>query len=129
MIIHQLEYRGLNLLDGIGTVEIAINPGLETIHIYDTNYIVEPEYDFSTGGYTLSEGFWKMAKAVKEKQFLKNNDENNLNLWTESFKWVFYSSNRSMKIYEKGEIVVFKLPHIEKDIQLYEKYFSRLKEE
>ena len=43
MVIQQMEYRGLNLHDVIGSVEIAIDADLNTIHIYDTNHIVEPE--------------------------------------------------------------------------------------
>ena len=73
MPILQLEYRGLNLYDLVDTVEIAIDADLQMIHIYDTQQIVEPEYDFSTKSYMLSEGFWKMAKTIKEKQFFLEN--------------------------------------------------------
>lgn len=128
MTIQQLEYRGLNLHDVIGSVEIAIDADLNTIHIYDTDYIVEPEYDFLTKTFTLSEGFWKMTSVLKEKQFLLN-DVKSLELWVESLKWIFYSSGHSIKIYEQGEMVVYNSYPNDKEILLYEKYFSRLTDE
>lgn len=129
MPIQQLEYRGLNLYDVVDTVEIAIDVDLKTIHIYDTHHIVEPEYDYSTKGYVLSESFWKMTKIIKEKQFFLKNDENNLNLWITPFKWVFYSSNQTIKVYESGKMNVHQITACSEDMLLYEKYFSRLKGE
>ncbi|OBW60002.1 aminopeptidase [Solibacillus sp. FSL W7-1472] len=126
MVIQQLEYRGLNLHDVIGSVEIAIDVDLNTIHIYDTDHIVEPEYDFLTKNFKLSEGFWKMANVIKEKQLFLSNDEKNLDVWIESFNWFFYSSGPSVKIYKQGEMVVFKNDYINIEKLLYEKYFSRL---
>ena len=129
MVIQQLEYRGLNLHDVIGSVEIAIDADLNTIHIYDTNHIVEPEYDFLTKNFKLSEGFWKMAGVIKGKQLFLNNDEKSLDRWIESFKWVFYSSGQSIKIYKQGVMVDYKIGYIDNEKLLYEKYFSRLTDE
>lgn len=124
-----MEYRGLNLHDVIGSVEIAIDADLNTIHIYDTNHIVEPEYDFLTKNFKLSEGFWKMAGIIKEKQLFLSNDEKRLERWIESFKWVFYSSGQSIKIYKQGVMVDYKIGYIDNEKLLYEKYFSRLTDE
>ncbi|MFS0875389.1 aminopeptidase [Solibacillus isronensis] len=129
MVIQQMEYRGLNLHDVIGSVEIAIDADLNTIHIYDTNHIVEPEYDFLTKNFKLSEGFWKMAGTIKEKQLFLSNDEKRLDRWIESFKWVFYSSGQSIKIYKQGVMVDYKIGYIDNEKLLYEKYFSRLTDE
>ena len=129
MPILQLEYRGLNLYDLVDTVEIAIDADLQMIHIYDTQQIVEPEYDFSTKSYMLSEGFWKMAKTIKEKQFFLENEESNLEMWITPFKWVFYSSNQLIKVFEDGKIKVHSISTCSEDMLLYEKYFSRLKGE
>ena len=129
MVIQQMEYRGLNLHDVIGSVEIAIDADLNTIHIYDTDHIVEPEYDFLTRNFKLSEGFWKMAGVIKEKQLFLSNDEKRLDRWIESFKWVFYSSGQSIKIYTQGVMVNFKIGYIDNEKLLYEKYFSRLTDE
>lgn len=129
MVMQQMEYRGLNLHDVIGSVEIAIDADLNTIHIYDTDHIVEPEYDFLTKNFKLSEGFWKMAGVMKEKQLFLSNDEKRLDRWIESFKWVFYSSGLSIKIYKQGVMVDYKIGYIDNEKLLYEKYFSRLKDE
>ncbi|MCM3720821.1 aminopeptidase [Solibacillus isronensis] len=129
MVIQQMEYRGLNLHDVIGSVEIAIDADLNTIHIYDTDHIVEPEYNFLTKNFMLSEGFWKMASVIKEKQLFLSNDEKRLDRWIESFKWVFYSSGQSIKIYKQGVMVVYKIGYIDNEKLLYEKYFSRLTDE
>lgn len=129
MVIQQMEYRGLNLHDVIGSVEIAIDADLNTIHIYDTNHIVEPEYDFLTKNFKLSEGFWKMAGTIKEKQLFLSNDEKRLDRWIESFKWVFYSSGQSIKIYKQGVMIDYKIGYIDNEKLLYEKYFSRLTDE
>ena len=129
MVIQQMEYRGLNLNDVIGSVEIAIDANLNTIHIYDTDHIVEPEYDFLTKNFKLSEGFWKMAGIIKEKQLFLSNDEKNLDRWIVSFKWVFYSSGQSIKIYKQGVMVNYKIGYIDNEKLLYEKYFSRLTDE
>ncbi|MEK3766397.1 MULTISPECIES: aminopeptidase [unclassified Solibacillus] len=129
MPIQQLEYRGLNLYDVVGTVEVAIDADLKQIHIYDTQHIVEPEYDFLSKSYILSEGFWKMAKIIKEKQLFLENDESNLNLWITPFKWVFYSSNQTIKVFEEGKMKIQPISSCAEDMLLYEKYFSRLKDE
>ena len=129
MVIQQLEYRGLNLLDEIGSVEIAIDADLKTIHIYDTDHIVEPEYDFLTKNFKLSEGFWKMANVIKEKQLFLNGVEKSLEIWVESFQWIFYSSGRSIKMYNHGEMTVFNTITMESKKLLYTKYFSRLTDE
>src|SRR5690606_38125185 len=129
MVIQQMEYRGLNLHDVIGSVEIAIDADLNAIHIYDTDHIVEPEYDFLTKNFKLSEGFWKMDSIINEKQLFLSNDEKRLDRWSESFKWVFYSSGQSIKIYEQGVMVVYKIGYIDNEKLLYEKYFSRLTDE
>ena len=129
MPILQLEYRGLNLYDLVDTVEIAIDVDLQRIHIYDTQHIVEPEYDFLSKSYILSEGFWKMAKIIREKQLFLENDESNLNLWITPFKWVFYSSNQTIKVFEEGKMKVHPISTCSEDMLLYEKYFSRLKGE
>lgn len=129
MVIQQMEYRGLNLHDVIGSVEIAIDADLNTIHIYDTNHIVEPEYDILTKNFKLSQGFWKMAGIIKEKQLFLSNDEKRLDRWIECFKWVFYSSGQSIKTYKQGVMVDYKIGCIDNEKLLYEKYFSRLTDE
>jgi hypothetical protein len=69
MKIQELEYKGLNLLDVVGTVEIAIDTINKTIHVYDVQQIVEPEYHFQSKAFVLSDGFFNMARVLKQKQF------------------------------------------------------------
>lgn len=106
MQIQELEYRGLNLMDAIGTVEVAIDAANKKIHIYDTEHIVEPEYHFQTKSYTLSDGFFKMASLLKQKQFFLKNSEENLERWVEQYTWIFYCSNQTIKYYDDGKMSV-----------------------
>lgn len=135
MKIQELEYKGLNLLDVVGTVEIAIDAINKTIHIFDVEHIVAPEFHFQSKSYVLSEGFFKMANVLKQKQFFLENSEEKLEQWIELHEWIFYSSKQSIKMYRNGLIEVHKLTgpntceqsevHIKRN---YPKYFLRLKE-
>ena len=78
MKLNELEYKGLNLFDEIGAVEIALNAKHQTIHVYDTAQIVEPEYHFASKNYVLSEGFYKMATVLMQKQFFEKKLEQSL---------------------------------------------------
>lgn len=132
MKIQELEYRGLNLMDVVGTVEIAIDANKKTIHVYDKQQIVEPEYHFQTKSYILSEGFFKLAKVLKQKQFFLLSNVENLEQWVQMHQWIFYCSNDSIKKYSNGEMVVIQnnqLKQFETESQYYPKYFSRMKYE
>lgn len=133
MKIQELEYRGINLMDVVGTVEIAIDAEQKTVHVFDTQQIVEPEYYFQTKSYTLSEGFFKMAIVLKQKQFFLENKDEKLEQWIELHKWIFYCSNSSIKKYYLGEMTVIQkeqlkqwAAHSEVPLEYYPKYFSRL---
>ena len=130
MKIQELEYKGLNLLDVVGTVEIAIDTINKTIHVYDVQQIVEPEYHFQSKAFVLSDGFFNMARVLKQKQFFLDHYEEHLEQWIELHQWIFYSSNQSIKIYRNGKIVVNNLTDsesIEQQEIYYPKYFLRLK--
>lgn len=134
MKIQELEYKGMNLVDEVGTVEIAIDSVLKTIHIYDTQQIVAPEYEFLTKSYQLSEGFFNMATVLKQKQFFLETDENNLLKWVNAHTWIFYCANQSVKIYTDEQMIamanVHARPWPEEDFRsetLYLKYLERLK--
>lgn len=128
MKIQELEYRGLNLMDVVGTVEVAIDAASKSIHIYDTQHIVEPEYHFQTKSYTLSEGFFKLANVLKQKQFFLSNDEKNIELWVAQHTWIFYCSNQSIKVYRNGKMTVTTKNQLqERENLYYPKYFGRMK--
>lgn len=101
MRLSEMEYKGLNLLDEICTVEIALDEELSIVHVYDTNYVVEPTYHFGRKEYELSEGFFKLAEVLKQKYFFVEKRSENIDQWIESLTWIFYSSNQSIKCFQK----------------------------
>ncbi len=133
MQLIELEYRGLNLMDEVGVVEIALDEGRNTIHIFDANHIVEPEYHFLNKSYVLSEGFAKLAEVLRSKHFFAEKREGELAEWIGGFTWQFYSSNQMIKTYKEGQFTVINIDEVaskeeEALIQmgLYPKYVERL---
>lgn len=126
-----MEYRGLNLLDDISTVELAFDLSAEVIHVFDTNQVVEPEFNFTTKSYQLSDGFYKMAKVLYEKQFIAPSEEETFESWVKRKTWFFYGSKKSILKYDGTNISkVINLESVN-EVQiiknhLYKKYLSRL---
>ncbi|MDN4494575.1 hypothetical protein [Ureibacillus aquaedulcis] len=127
----EVEYRGLNILDEISTVEIALDYQHNAIHIYDRNEVVEPEFNFSTRKYELSEGFFKMAKVLYNKRFFEVPSQA-VEQWIDERIWVFYGSKKSILKFDKAGVI-----EIPKDIfgngkqipgghPLYNKYVLRV---
>ncbi|MCH7321710.1 aminopeptidase [Solibacillus sp. MA9] len=134
MQIQQLEYKGLNLMDVVSTVEIAIDAMRNTVHVYDTQQVVEPEYDFVTKGYRLSEGFYKMAGVIQAKPLFLAHKELMLFEWVEAHRWVFYCSKQKIKEYEQGQFHIIHRDQFSSIVQsdtynqkYYSKYVNRLK--
>ncbi|MEK4230108.1 aminopeptidase [Solibacillus sp. FSL H8-0538] len=106
MKLNELEYKGLNLFDEISTVEIALHEQSRTIHVFDIQQVVEPEYNFSNKNYMLSEGFYKMAVVLEGKQFFEKKQQQTLPQWIDSITWHFYSSKKTIKTYKDATIYV-----------------------
>lgn len=124
--IFELEYRGLNIFDEISTVEVAIDSIHKVIHMYDTNQVVEPEYNFSAKKYQMSDGFFKLAKVLYEKQFFASGSET-VERWINEITWVFYGSKRSILIFEELRILeIPKLGASNSEHSLYSKYIARV---
>ncbi|MGM9950989.1 MAG: aminopeptidase [Lysinibacillus sp.] len=128
-----MEYKGLNLMDEVGTAEIALDEGRNTIHVFDTNHIVEPEYHFFNKSYILSDGFAKLAEVLMSKHFFAEKREMELAEWIGSFTWQFYSSNQTVKTYKKGEFTIIPAAALSCkeesaliQMGLYPKYVKRL---
>ena len=126
----ELEYRGLNILDEISTVEVAIDAIQKVIHIYDTNQVVEPEYNFSKKKYQTSEGFYKMTKVLYEKRFLELRSQT-IAEWVSEITWFFYGSKNSILKYQKDDFVeISKKGNLQENHQgiqpLYQKYLLRV---
>lgn len=134
MQLSEIEYKGLNLNEEICTVEIALDEGLNVIHVFDVNYVVEPVYDFANKKYELNEGFYLLAEVLKPKYFFVEKREKEIAEWIASFTWQFYGSNQVIKSYREG-IFSLTLVHTlsteteEAVIQrgLYPKYVERLR--
>ena len=128
--IFELEYRGLNILDEISTVEIAIDELNKIIHIYDTNQVVEPEYNFSTKQFQMSDGFLKMSKVLYDKKFF-NTQSDTVEHWINQTTWIFYGSRKSIIMYVEENIIEISKdkPTIENQIPrdcLHTKYVLRI---
>ena len=133
MQLCEMEYKGLNLLDEVCTVEIALDEALAVVDIYDTNYVVEPTYHFGRKEYELNEGFYKLVQVLKQKYFFVEKRNENTENWIEGLTWIFYSSNQSIKCYQKNTFSILPLKTImNQDEQflinekLYPKYVNRL---
>ena len=133
MKLYEMEYKGLNLLDEVCTVEMALDEASSIVHIYDTNYVVEPTYHFGRKEYELSEGFFKLAGVLQQKHFFLEKSGQNLEDWIDSLTWTFYSSNGLIKSFQRNtfSIVLAKMV-VDQDEQslmnqqLYPKYVKRL---
>lgn len=128
MPIQQMEYKGLNLMDVVSTVEIAIDAAHHTVHVLDTQQVVEPEYDFVTKGYRLSDGFYQMAAVLQAKPLFSNDKECELYQWIETYRWVFYSSKQTIKEYVQGQFHIIhreQFPVIEQPTMFHQKYYSK----
>ena len=133
MRLYEMEYKGLNLLDEVCTIEIALDIESDTVHIFDTNYVVEPTYHFGREEYELSEGFFKLAQVLKQKYFFVEKRSKNIEDWINSLTWTFYSSNQSIKCFQGNTFSTISVKTImNQDEQLliaenlYPKYVNRL---
>ena len=100
----KLQYQGMNLLDQIATVEIAVDEYHNTIHLYDPESVVWPEYRGVTSGYVLSDGFEKMLKVLESKPFFVNWQQQNESNGLCGISWIFYKQ-QSHILKSNNEIV------------------------
>ncbi len=126
MAIHEMEYRGLNLMDEVCTVELAIDEESETIHIWDTNHVVEPTYHFTKKQYELSEGFFQLVDILKQKYYFSAYKTFERDDWIEKITWIFYSSHQTVKYYGGKKLHVYPLSEIPPSLPVYPKYLQRL---
>lgn len=133
MAFNELEYKGLNLLDQVGTVELAINAQLKVIHVYDTQQIVDPEYDFQTKNYRLSDGFFQMASVLMQKQFIDATKDGQCQTWVDTITWLFYGSRNCVKAYKNKEMSVVQVEQFSQSSEqqwmeqgYYSKYVYRI---
>lgn len=128
----ELEYRGLNIIDEISTVELAIDWENQRIHVLDTNQVVEPEYHFLTKSYQLSEGFYKMVKVLNDKQIWAIQKVEGVQKGYTDYSWYFYGSRNCILKYENSTMMeVIKIENLNDEMvtyhHLYTKYISKLR--
>lgn len=88
----QFEYKALNLFDEISTVEITLDTINSSIHLFDQDGAVYPQFNFSTKQYEPNDEFWKMRETIEQKylamKFFKEKKEET--------KWLFYTPQRDV---------------------------------
>ncbi len=132
MKLNELQYNGINIWDEMSIVEIAFDECRNVIHVFDTAMTVEPEYNFNIKQYELSEGFFKMANVLKEKQYLTMGSET-VEEWMQRITWQFYCSNNkiltckaaSFEKYDPKELAAFTNEELYAN-NLYPKYVKRM---
>ena len=102
----KLQYQGMNLLDQIATVEIAVDEQHHTVHLYDPQSVVWPEYRGVTSGYVLSEGFEKMLKVLQSKPFFLNWQQQNESNWLCGVTWIFYKQQAHILKSNNGIVTI-----------------------
>lgn len=134
MQLNELEYKGLNLLEEVCTVEVALDEGRNVIHIFDVNYVIEPIYHFASKEYALSSSFYRFVEVLKSKYFFVEKRDMEMGKWIESFTWQFYSSNQMIKNYRAGTFSLIPLSDLDDktddglyQMGYYPKYVEKLR--
>lgn len=127
MGILELEYKALNLMDQVCTVEVAFDPDHATIHVFDLEHAVYPMYQFSNATFVVNDEFPKMKKLLLEKQFITLNNMGKQNEWEHTIRWIFYSPKKAIQVLIGNTIYSEQLNFGGHQVVLYEKYCSRIK--
>ncbi|QSB10306.1 hypothetical protein JTI58_00890 [Lysinibacillus fusiformis] len=125
--IYQMEYRGLNFLDEVSTVELAIDEEKQTIHIFDVGQVVSPIFNFDVSAYELSDGFYKMADVLRHKKILtkqQTGSDLTLSEWLIMNNAYFYIPQKRIKKYVNGSII--EIVDRAKEPWLFDDYVQRL---
>lgn len=97
----KFEYKALNLMDQVCTVEVAFDSSKHTVHVYDRDAAAYPMYDFSQKQFVASDEFITMQK-VFEKKFLF--EQNGLESEKRNYRWVFYTPKKEILMYESEKL-------------------------
>ena len=94
-MIMQFEYKALNLLDEISTVELTLDTINGSIHVFDVDGAVYPQFNFSTKQYEPNDEFWKMKETIEQKHLAVTFFEQ----IKEEVKWLFYTPTKEVYIF------------------------------
>ena len=121
--MYEIQYQGMNLMDVIATVEVAIDEEQQMVHLYDPHSVVWPEYGGKDKGYVLSDGFFRMVDTFQYKPFFKALILQEELDWLQKIKWIYYKPHANILFYESGSMYTLDL---NRNILLYNKYADRL---
>lgn len=125
-----MEYRALNLLDEVCTVEITILEDEGILHIFDKEEAIVPIYNFKKKHFELSDDFRKMANVLLGKNILMPKDSSDLSIeeWIKRLTIYFYSK-RYIHLYKEEGIVSVPLSDVGNlagDSLIHTPYLDRL---
>jgi len=98
----KFEYRGLNLFDQIGIVQVAFEPTEKVIHLKDEEHIVWPDY-VGSEEYQLSDGFWHLVQTLKKQYLFQQYEAEDIIVWINQFKWLFYQQDKDILLFKGQE--------------------------
>ena len=88
----KFEYRGLNLMDQISSVHIALDLKGKTIHIKDEAHVVWPDYR-GNDLYVHSDGFYQMVRILKQQHLFQPLKDLSEVDWIDEFSFYFYKEH------------------------------------
>lgn len=98
----KFEYRGLNLFDQIGIVQVAFEPTEKVIHLKDEEHIVWPDY-VGSEEYQLSDGFWHLVQILKKQYLFQQYEAEDIIVWINQFQWLFYQQDKDILLFKGQE--------------------------
>lgn len=126
-VLH-MEYKALNLLDEVCSVEIAIMEDKRELHILDIHKAVSPVYHFGRQAYEFTDDFYRMIQVLMSKKILFSNNckEMDEEQWLHQNTIYFYSENSNVITWGNHKISAFKLASIEITPHFYLPYLKRV---
>ena len=88
----QFEYKALNLVEEISTVELTLDTINGSIHVFDQDGAVYPQFNFSTKQYEPNDEFWRMKETIEQKYLAATFFEQ----IKEEVRWLFYTPTKEV---------------------------------
>lgn len=125
-----MEYKALNLVDEVCTVEITVQEDKRMLHILDLEDAVSPSYNFVEDQFVLSDDFQKMALVLKRKNILlfQNNYEVALEKWLKPLIIIFYRKKSILHVYSNGVMKDVEISFLPEKSAFHLPYVERVKE-
>lgn len=126
-ILH-MEYKALNLLDEVCSVELAIMDDKKELHILDCHKAISPIYNFSVGKYKLNDDFYQMVRVLMKKKILFSNNcgEMSIDDWLDRNTIFIYSDPSKVFKNKNSKLDVIELKQNSYEENLYLHYVNRI---